>query len=172
MNSEAPCCLQRTQGSLGLGHYLWPCWCPRCVQSPKSCCFKWPVLPPRAVVKPRSELLPRAMSESVFLLPVGSMLMSVACVTILGHKKHAVMKSEAMVSWPVLHWPCHSVYTATRELAQTPMGKLPPFNPKGSDDLTSQHSKELSLVVQGNPSAATQNHIQGLVLAHPKIYPI
>ena len=112
------------------------------------------------------------MSESLFLLSLGSVLMPVACVTVVGHIKHAVMKSKAMVSWPVLHWPCHSMDTATRELAQTPMGKLPPFNPQGSDDLTTHYSKELSLGVRGSPSAATQNHIQGLVLAHPNIYPI
>ena len=56
-------------------------------------CVAW--LSPRARMSSRPKLLPRAMSGSVVLLQLGSVLMVVTPVSSLGHGNYSVMESES-----------------------------------------------------------------------------
>lgn len=66
---------------------LWPCECPRALP-PLPSSSEWPELLPGTRMSSGPKVLPRAVSGSVVLMQLESVLKSVVHVTSKGHRNH------------------------------------------------------------------------------------
>lgn len=133
--SVIPVGIGRSIDAWGLVGHLGPCWCHVGACGP-CCCWGCADLGGLSCHQDLVTSRPELHSRSMVLLQLGSMVMSMACVSI------KVIGTMAVLNWPYHDWLCPSLDTIVRELVLLLWGELTPTLRK--DDPTPHRGMHLT----------------------------